>query len=181
MFFLLGIAAGLIAGLALGGSFERLRGLSFRLVPLAVAGLVAQLILFADPVALAVSDPVGRLVYTASTLAVFVAVLANVRIPGIPVLAVGAGLNLAAIVANGGIMPADPAAAASAGIVPDDAFSNSAIVDNPVLSPITDIFAVPSGLPLANVFSIGDILIAVGLAWTIAAAMTRRTGDPLSD
>ena len=181
MFFLLGIAAGLIAGLALGGSFERLRGLSFRLVPLAVAGLVAQLILFADPVALAVSDPVGRLVYTASTLAVFVAVLANVRIPGIPVLAVGAGLNLAAIVANGGIMPADPAAAASAGIVPDDVFSNSAIVDNPVLGPITDIFAVPSGLPLANVFSIGDILIAVGLAWTIAAAMTRRTGDPLSD
>jgi len=173
VFILLGIGAGLIAGLVRGGSFDSLRALSFRLVPLALVGLVAQVVLFADPVATAVSDAIGRLVYTASTAAVFVALLANVGITGVPLVATGASLNLLAIVANGGVMPADPAAVTTAGIVSDDAFSNSAIVADPVLVPLTDIFAVPAGLPFANVFSIGDVLIAVGIAWTIGAAMTR--------
>ena len=34
-----------------------------------------------------------------------------------------------------------------------------------------DVFALPHSLPLANVFSIGDILIAIGLAWLIAEGM----------
>jgi hypothetical protein len=174
VFILLGIGAGLLVGLVLGGSLERLRTLSFRLVPLALAALIAQVVLFADPVATAVADAVGRLVYTISTAAVFIAVLANLRIIGVPIVALGAGLNLLAIAANGGIMPAEPGAAAAAGIVTGDQFSNSAIVTDPVLAPITDIFAIPAGLPFANVFSIGDVLIAIGLAWTVAAAMTRR-------
>jgi hypothetical protein len=36
---------------------------------------------------------------------------------------------------------------------------------------MTDIFAVPAGVPFANVFSIGDVVIAVGIAWAIAASM----------
>jgi hypothetical protein len=31
----------------------------------------------------------------------------------------------------------------------------------------------PAWAPFANVFSIGDVLISVGLAWAIAAAMRR--------
>ena len=57
----------------------------------------------------------GPAIYVASTAAVFVAVLRNIRVPGVAVIAVGAGCNLAAIVANGGWMPADPAALASIG------------------------------------------------------------------
>ena len=44
-----------------------------------------------------------------------------------------------------------------------------------VLAPLTDIFAIPAGLPFANVFSIGDVLIAVGVVLTIAIGM--RRGD----
>lgn len=178
MFVILGIGAGLIAGFAMGGSFDRLRLLRFRWIPLAAAGLIVQIVLFAEPVAAVVSDDVGRLAYVLSTAAVFIALLANLRVSGVPFVAIGAGLNLLAIVANGGIMPADPAALAAAGIVDEPGFSNSAIVPNPVLGPLTDVFAVPAGLPLANVFSIGDVLIAVGLAWTVAAAMTRRELPP---
>ena len=43
-----------------------------------------------------------------------------------------------------------------------DGFSNSAVLENPALAPLTDIFALPPWLPFANVFSIGDVLIGSG-------------------
>jgi hypothetical protein len=84
---------------------------------------------------------------------------------------VGTVSNLAAIVANGGIMPADRGAATLAGIEHGPGFSNSAIVDSPALQPLTDIFALPAAIPLANVFSIGDVLIGLGIAIAIASGM----------
>ena len=111
--------------------------------------------------------------------------LRNLAIPGIPIVALGAACNLAAILANGGRMPADPAALATAGLEVTGS-TNSVVVADPVLWPLTDIFAIPAWVPGANVFSIGDVLIAVGIAATIALAMRRgrepsvgRAGGPL--
>ena len=87
-------------------------------------------------------------------------------------VAVGAGCNLAAIVANGGWMPADPRALASIGGAPAGP-SNSIVVPDPALAPLTDLFVLPAWLPFANVFSIGDVLMAIGIAATIASAMRR--------
>ena len=100
----------------------------------------------------------------------FVAVLRNVRIPGVAFIAIGAGCNLAAIVANGGWMPADPAALAAIGGL-GQGYTNSIEVADPALRPLTDLFALPAWLPFANVFSVGDVLIGVGIAVTIALAM----------
>ena len=60
-------------------------------------------------------------------------------------------------------MPARPAAMAVAGIpqVPGE-FVNSGAVADPKLWFFGDVFAVPHGLPLANVFSIGDLLLIAG-------------------
>ena len=58
-------------------------------------------------------------------------------------------------------------------------FSNSVVVADPALRPLTDIFALPAWLPFANVFSIGDVLIGVGIAVVIALAM-RRDARPAS-
>jgi hypothetical protein len=71
-------------------------------------------------------------------------------------------------------MPADPGAMTIAGIEHGPGFSNSAIVGSPALAPLTDVFALPAGVPLANVFSIGDVLIGVGIAIAIAAGMRSR-------
>ena len=65
--------------------------------------------------------------------------------------------NLAAIVANGGYMPADPGAIAALGQATRTRYSNSVVVDHPALRPLTDIFALPPWVPFANVFSIGDV------------------------
>jgi Family of unknown function (DUF5317) len=99
-------------------------------------------------------------------LAVFL--VANWRLPGIPVVALGGALNLLAIAVNGGVMPASPAALAGAGLDPAaPGFQNSTAVDDPRLAFLGDGFYVPASWPLSNVFSIGDVLIALGVAWAV--------------
>jgi hypothetical protein len=94
-------------------------------------------------------------------IAAFVAV--NLRIPYLWLIALGGMLNLAAIAANDGVMPADPGALAAAGIAMDpQSFSNSTAVAEPALLLLGDILWVPASWPVSNVFSIGDVVIVVG-------------------
>ncbi len=77
-------------------------------------------------------------------------------------------MNLAAIAANGGTMPATPEALAVAGIAADgEHFVNSGVVEQARLWWLGDIFAVPASLPLANVFSLGDVVLLVGFGWLV--------------
>jgi hypothetical protein len=102
-------------------------------------------------------------------------VAANWRLTGIPLAGLGALCNLAAILANGGTMPAAPAALASAGRpLHPRGYANSAAVAHPRLAFLGDVFAVPRRLPLANVFSIGDLLIAIGVVVAIHALCGSR-------
>jgi hypothetical protein len=98
------------------------------------------------------------------TYVILVAFIAlNRHIPGAWLIALGTACNVTAIVANGGLMPASRSAIETAGKrVPEAAFQNSGFLADPNLLFLGDIFAVPAGLPLANVFSVGDVLIVVG-------------------
>jgi len=169
VFVLYAIPIGIAIGLLAGGRLGQLGELRLRWVPLILLGLAVQVAIFTDAVGRAVGDA-GPAIYAASTALVFVAVLRNIQVPGVALIALGAGCNLAAIVANGGWMPADPHALAAIGGL-SDGYTNSIVVADPALGPLTDIFALPAWLPLANVFSIGDVLIGVGIAVTIALAM----------
>ena len=71
--------------------------------------------------------------------------------------------NFVVIVANGGVMPASRAAQVAAGLVGRQGFENSVAVAHPNLAFLGDVFAVPAGVPLANVFSIGDALLVLGI------------------
>ena len=174
MFILYAIPVGIIAGYLLGGRLERLGTIRFRWAPLALLGLAVQVALFTEPLASSVGEA-GPPIYVASTALVLVAVLRNLDIPGVAIVALGAAANLLAIVANGGFMPADPdALAAIGGIAPG--YSNSSVVADPALGALTDIFAIPAWIPFANVFSVGDVLIGIGVALTIAIGM--RVGQP---
>jgi hypothetical protein len=99
-------------------------------------------------------------------LAVFLA--ANWRVPGVPVIALGGALNLLTISVNGGVMPASPSALAGAGLDLDPAeFQNSTALADPRLAFLGDVFHIPASWPLSNVFSVGDVLIALGVAWAV--------------
>ena len=166
------IPVGIVVGLLAGGNIEALSRLRFRWAWLALAGLLVQVVLF-TPAGDRLAGVAVPAIYVGSTLAVFAAVLGNVALPGMPLVVFGSVSNLLAIAANGGAMPADPTALEIAGFLGPGEHTNSVVLDEPALRPLTDIFAIPAGLPLANVFSVGDVLIALGLVWLIAATMRR--------
>jgi hypothetical protein len=172
MFILYAVIIGLLVGLAVGGRPAGLAELRFRWPWIFMTGLAVQLVLFSDAVTERIGES-GMPIYVASTLVVLVAVLGNWRIPGMLVVALGALSNLVAIVANGGYMPASTDAMAALGKVPKTVYSNSVVVPDPALAPLTDIFALPTWLPFANVFSAGDVLIGIGVVLVLALTMRR--------
>lgn len=169
MFVLYAIPIGILVGYLSGGRLDRLSAARLRWDPLILFGLLVQIAIFTDAGGRLVGDA-GPAIYVASTAAVLIAVLGNAGVPGVALIAVGAATNLAAIVANGGWMPADQAALTSVGGL-GSGYTNSVISAEPALRPLTDLFALPPWLPLANVFSVGDVLIGIGVAATIALAM----------
>jgi hypothetical protein len=95
----------------------------------------------------------------------------NRHITGLWILSLGGGLNLLAIAVNHGVMPATTAALRGAGReVVTEGFSNSNAVAHARLAFLGDVFAVPKGVPLANVFSVGDVLLVVGIGVILHAA-----------
>jgi hypothetical protein len=99
----------------------------------------------------------------------------NREVAGVLVVGLGALSNGGTIALNGGSLPASADAVAAAGLDHGEGFSNSAVLSDPVLPWLGDVFAWPEPLPLANTFSVGDVLIAVGV--TVAAwSGTRRLG-----
>ena len=150
------IPAGLILGFLARGSLDGLFSLGFRWGPLAIAGLLVQLVLF-TAFGDALAGDLGPAIYIASTVAVLVAVVRNWRVTGMQIVAVGSLSNLVAITANGGFMPASQEALEIAGFAGPGDHTNSVVLADPAFRPLTDIFALPAGIPLANVFSVGEI------------------------
>jgi hypothetical protein len=174
------IPIGLLAGLLVGGRLRRLAGLTFRWTPVALAGLLVQVVLFDPRVTTWIGD-LGPPIYVGTTAAVLAAVLANLGTRGMPLVALGSASNLLAIVANDGYMPASPSAYAQQGRTAAEQYSNTRIMDQPAFAFLTDIFPLPHWVPFANVVSIGDVLIAAGVVAVIAFAMRGgAASDPVS-
>ena len=95
---------------------------------------------------------------------------------GIWIVAAGALSNGITIALNGGVLPASQAATDAAGINPDPEHSNTAVLEDPVLPWLGDVFAWPAPMPLANTFSVGDVLIVVGV-FVAAWSGSRRIGS----
>lgn len=153
-----------------GGRLRLLAGLRWRAPWLVLAALVTQVVVLEVA---GLPDLVAPVAHVASYLMAAGFVWVNRRVRGLPVLALGAALNGVAIAANGGTLPSSAAARRIAGLAPEEGFTNSGVLADPVLGFLGDIFAVPAGVPLANVFSVGDVLIVAGAAWVIHAATHR--------
>ncbi len=153
-----------------GGDLSKLGTVNLRFKWLIFAGLALQIMI---TVVVRVSESTGELLHLVSYVPVLAFLVLNSKLRGVALVTLGATLNILAIVANKGTMPASLSAVQSAGIHYDESFSNSAPVAHPKLQFLGDIFAVPQRFPLANVYSIGDILIVLGAAWCIYST-TRR-------
>lgn len=87
----------------------------------------------------------------------------NRHVTGLWIAAAGGAANFLVIAVNGGVMPASPRAQEIAGWADvEGQFNNSAVVADAKLWFLGDVFAIPAGIPFANVFSIGDVLLVLG-------------------
>lgn len=154
-------AVALVSMVLAGGKLRRLADLNFRGVPVLLLALLVQIVIISFvPEG---NEGVKEAVHIASYLIVFVFLAANVRVPGVWLIAIGALLNFAAIAANSGVMPADPGALRRAGMEREEGtFQNSREVENARLARLGDRYAIPEAWPFSNVFSVGDVLIFLG-------------------
>ncbi len=92
----------------------------------------------------------------------------NRYLPGVLFIAFGAALNLAAIAANRGTMPASAWAWRTAGFATQaSGFENSNVVHGAHLPWLGDVFAIPRAWPLSNVFSVGDVIVVVAIGYFV--------------
>jgi len=137
--------------------------------------------------AIVLQAPMPKAIAASAHVATYAAALGflwlNRHVPGVYFVAAGAFSNGLAIALNGGTLPASAEAVEKAGLTRDMEFANSAVLEDPVLLFLGDIFAWPAPLPLANTFSVGDVLIVVGAAvaaWT-GSQRIGRAAEPVKE
>ena len=153
----------ILIGVALrGGDLKRMAEVRPKMAWTVMAAVAIQFViitLLGDRMPFAVAS--GLHLFSYGLALVFV--WANRNIRGILLTVLGGIMNLVAIAANGGVMPASAAALEFAGKVPDaEAFENSSAQEDAKLLFLGDVFAFPHGMPFANIFSLGDIVLVVG-------------------
>jgi hypothetical protein len=142
------------------GHLGRLAEIRLRWVPLAVVALAIQVLVITVwprmPHGIAVAA------HLASYAMLGAVVWVNRAIPGMVVIALGAGANALAIAVNDGTLPASATALRQAGIKPRVGFQNSGVLAHPHLTWLGDIMVTPSWLPLRNMLSVGDLVLLAG-------------------
>jgi hypothetical protein len=164
------------AGIALlrRGSLERLAYTKFRWPWLLWSGLALQVVAQVwSPSWLTEAGELVVLLGTYSLVAGFLGL--NFRLPGIALAALGLVLNVVVIGANGA-MPVDADAADSAGIersLDEAGLKHERMTTHTTLPWLGDVLPMRV---LEEVLSLGDILLALGLAYLIHARMMQRPG-----
>ena len=180
MILLFAIVAAVVVALLRGGSLKNLGDVRIRWAWLALAALAIQFTLIRltpDWMGLA------RLFFPLTHAAILAVAWGNRDLSGMRLFAAGVALNLIVMVANGGFMPVAPEALAQAGMIEDvqsvalytrRAASKGLVLarDETALWWLADIIALR--FPIKTIFSVGDVLIAIGIFFFVQRAMLRQ-------
>ncbi|MDQ3867509.1 MAG: MFS transporter [Actinomycetota bacterium] len=175
MFLLPSLLVGLLLAWLLRGRISRLVELELRFAPLVLTALAVQGVIFSR-LGHGIPSDVVVVLHLGSYGALAAFGLANRHVRALVPILFGMILNGVAITANGGRMPASHDALAAAGLVTDGANVTDATHR---LGFLGDVFALPAALPLANVFSIGDVLIALGVVGLVVSVALNGTTSVL--
>ncbi|MDX6491081.1 MAG: hypothetical protein QOD43_1326, partial [Gaiellaceae bacterium] len=175
MFLLPSLLLGLVFAVLLGGRPSRLAHVSFRLAWTVPVALAIQIVIFSR-----LGDGLEPRTVEELHIASYVILLgfaaANLRIRALVPVLLGLAANAIAILANHGLMPVSPGAARTVGIFPG--VHDNVFVGDGRLAFLGDVFALPSEFPLANVFSVGDILIGIGMMLFVVLVSIQDGGEP---
>ena len=171
------------AGLAVGWGYARWKGEAwqspvFKATWLVALGFLPQFIAFYLPYTRKLlSDEVASLCLISSQILLLFFVGLNIRLPGMPLLALGLTCNLVVILANGGFMPLSTYTASR---LVSQTVLNKLVIGERVSSASKDILLPETGIrlpwladrfvqriPYRFAFSLGDIFIAAGAFWIL--------------
>lgn len=191
MILIIALAASLAVALLRGGRFARLARLRVRWGLLAVLAFAVQtLFIYQKPM----SKALGvwgwqEWMLMGSYVLLLAATWANRHIHGMSLIALGLLLNLAVMAANGGWMPIEPEAVVRVGftrLAPSltpgmRLFSSKDVIllrEQTRLWFLSDIFVLSKPFPVASVFSVGDVVSALGAFALIQRGMLGQPAHP---
>jgi Family of unknown function (DUF5317) len=165
LIFLAAVVLGLAAGLLTGGRIENLARLRFRWPWLIVAALLVREAILLTPL-----NHVEGAQYAYLIALVVIVAWTNWhwrRVPGLWLVSLGAALNVLVIGANGARMPVAPALAGSRN-------SRGTVGQYTLMGSHTNLNFLGDWIrlyPLPGAYSVGDVLIALGLAIVVFLAV----------
>lgn len=180
-----GVALGLIAGLLAGGRLSHLADIRLRWAALIFSAVILR---YGTEIALGrgvpIVDDLRELLFAVSFAVLAAGLWANRRFPGMLLAFIGVAFNGLAIVLNGGYMPVWVPSLEFAGLTIADVNPTFHTLLVPPLDerfllmagPLIDVIPIP--LPvIRDVVSVGDVFIAVGLAFFLFATIIRTPDE----
>ncbi|MCD6290217.1 MAG: DUF5317 domain-containing protein [Anaerolineae bacterium] len=192
MILLAAVVLAFLVSLLFGGRPSRLASVSLQWAWLVPVSLIAQAYLIYWPAPRAGGILSSRaLVMMVSYVMLLLFLWRNRRLPGVKLIGVGLLANFAVMVANGGYMPI------TAEMLRQGGYAHLALDEAPgarvrntkdILLPrektalwwLSDIFVVPPPAPVTGVFSVGDVLVAMGVFWFLYVHMREGPPGPLT-
>jgi hypothetical protein len=182
LFFLSGLTLAVLVGVLAGGKLERLADLRLTWLWIAPVAFVIQMLVVYGPEPF--SGQLASPLIVGSHAALLLVALLNLRVAGMIFAAAGLAMNLAVIVANGGLMPIAPetirAAGREAWKVGDGSPGTRVAQSKDIirareetwLEPLADRYW--TGLPgrLGVIFSAGDVVLLAGVCTLVVRTMT---------
>lgn len=176
--FLATITLAVVLGYVFGGRLQRIEELRLRWWWFAVAGFAIQFVPL--PEGDAGRDLLVRTVVLAISYLLLVSfALANVRLPGMPLVLIGLAANFLVIAINGG-MPVSEGALRSSDqpelielLRESGSDKHHLLAEDDQLTFLADVIGIPK--PVAQAVSIGDVFVYIGLVLLIVAAMREST------
>jgi hypothetical protein len=164
LFIIYAIIIGILIGYIRGGNLKWITNKAMKYVWLIFCSIAIQLVIFSSLPFIKLSpDYIIAALHLVSYTLIIIFILFNIKIPGIAIVGFGSFLNFLVIFLNGGFMPS-----VSSDLIKN--FGKNTIDKNittmskhTYLPWLGDIFHLPAWLPLTNNFSIGDIIVALGV------------------
>lgn len=189
------LLSAVIAGAVTGWGYARWKGQTwhppiFRSVWLVFLGFLPQLaVIYLPFTRRMLSDEFASTGLIVSQFFLLAFTLINVKVPGMVILTLGLGLNLAVIMTNGGFMPlpletaekfvdSSVLAGLEVGERIDSSSKDILLPESEIVLPwLADRFVSPIWLPYRFAFSAGDIFVAAGAFWMLGGLQPVRSGE----
>ncbi len=182
MLLLWALIFGLLIGLFRHGNLGNLAHINLKGRWLILGALVVQLLIFPLGHSAPLLQTGTEYLHFLSYFFLLMFIVLNRHYLGFIITGVGLALNIIVISANGGYMPASAEALRNAGLDQVAAILESGIHHGNTilmnadtkLNFLGDIFSAPKYIPFSTAFSIGDILIGLGIVVFLAIEMPRK-------